>query len=138
MKLAPDDPRILNNLALAQSQMGKFKDAYKNFARAGGEVTGRLNVANQLEMAGRSEEALKNYDAARLKAQQSTSLGAQDITVVLEVQNGRITFASVKNHRRGMEAYEGSALRLVRGRRYPADKNGQESVVVRISPLSVS
>jgi Flp pilus assembly protein TadD len=137
-KLAPDDALILNNLALAQSQMGKFKDAYKNFARAGGEVTGRLNVANQLEMAGRSEEALKHYEAARLKAQQSTSLGAQDITVAIEVQNGRITFASVTNHRRGMEAYEASALRLVRERKYPSNKNGEDSVVVRISPHPAS
>lgn len=137
-KLSPNDPLILNNLALAQSQRGKFDDAYKNFARAGGEITGRLNVANQLEMAGRSEEALKHYEAARLKAQQSTSLGAQDITVVLEVENGRIIFASVKNHRRGMEAYEASAIRLVRGRQYPTNKNGQESVVVRVSPLPAS
>jgi Tfp pilus assembly protein PilF len=138
VKLAPHDPRILNNLALAQSQMGKFKDAYKNFARAGGEVTGRLNVANQLEMAGRSEEALKHYEAAKLKAQQSISLGAQEITVAIEVQNGRITFASVTNHRRGMEAYEASALRLVRERKYPSNKNGEDSVVVRISPHPAS
>ncbi len=139
-KLAPNDARILNNLALAQSQRGKFDDAYKNFARAGGEVTGRLNVANQLEMAGRSEEALKHYEAAKLKAQsqQSTSFGVQEITVAIEVQNGRISFASVKNHRRGMEAYEASALRLVRERKYPASKNGQESIVVRVSPLPAS
>jgi Tfp pilus assembly protein PilF len=133
VKLAPGDPRILNNLALAQSQMGKFNDAYKNFVQAGGEITGRLNVANQLEIAGRSEEALKHYEAARLRAQQSTTSGTQEITVVIEVQRGRVTFASVKNHRRGMEAYEATALRLVRERRYPTDKNGQDSVVVRIT-----
>lgn len=133
VKLAPADPRILNNLALAQSQMGKFNDAYKNFVQAGGEITGRLNVANQLEIAGRSEEALKHYEAARLKAQQGNSSGTQDITVIIEVQKGRITFASVKNHRRGMEAYEATALRLVRERRYPTNKNGQDSVVVRIT-----
>jgi Tfp pilus assembly protein PilF len=138
VKLAPNDARILNNLALAQSQMGKFDAAYKNFARAGGEITGRLNVANQLEMAGRSAEALKHYEAARLKAQQSTSLGTQEITVVIEVKNGRITFASVRNHRRGMEAYEAAALRLVRVRQYPTNKNGQDSVVVRINPLPAS
>ena len=138
VKLAPNDARILNNLALAQSQMGKFDDAYKNFARAGGEITGRLNVANQLEMAGRSAEALKHYEAARLRAQQSANSGTQEITVVVEVKNGRITFASVKNHRRGMEAYEASALRLVRVRQYPTNKNGQDSVVVRINPLPAS
>ena len=35
-ELAPNDTRILNNLALTQSQMGKFDDAFKNFVRAGG------------------------------------------------------------------------------------------------------
>ncbi|HZE63212.1 MAG TPA: tetratricopeptide repeat protein [Pyrinomonadaceae bacterium] len=136
-KLSPNDPLILNNLALAQSQRGKFDDAYKNFARAGGEITGHVNVANRLEIAGRSEEALKHYEAAKLKAQQST-FGAQDITVAIEVQNGRITYASVTNHRRGMEAYEASAIRLVRERKYPSTRNGQDSVVVRVSPLPAS
>ncbi|HEX8845474.1 MAG TPA: tetratricopeptide repeat protein [Pyrinomonadaceae bacterium] len=64
-KLAPTDPRILNNLALAQSRLGKYDDAYKNFARAGGEVTGRLNTASMLERLGRDDEALKHYEAAR-------------------------------------------------------------------------
>ena len=64
-KIAPTDPRILNNLALAQSRLGKYDDAYKNFARAGGEVTGRLNTATMLERLGRDDEAIKHYEAAR-------------------------------------------------------------------------
>ena len=64
-KLAPTDQRILNNLALAQVRLGKTDDAYKNFARAGGEVTGRLNTAAMLERLGRDEEAIKQYEAAR-------------------------------------------------------------------------
>jgi Flp pilus assembly protein TadD len=64
-KLAPSDQRILNNLALAQCRLGKYDDAYKNFARAGGELTGRLNTAAMLERLGRDEEAIKLYEAAR-------------------------------------------------------------------------
>lgn len=64
-KLAPSDQRILNNLALAQCRLGKFEDAYKSFARAGGEVTGRLNTATMLERAGRTQEAVTYYEAVR-------------------------------------------------------------------------
>lgn len=64
-RLAPTDQRILNNLALAQCRLGKYEDAYKNFARAGGELTGRLNTAAMLERLGRDEEAIKYYEAAR-------------------------------------------------------------------------
>jgi Flp pilus assembly protein TadD len=64
-RLAPTDQRILNNLALAQCRLGKYDDAYKNFARAGGELTGRLNTAAILERLGRDEDAIRYYEAAR-------------------------------------------------------------------------
>jgi tetratricopeptide (TPR) repeat protein len=64
-RLAPSDKRILNNLALAQCRLGKYDDAYKNFARAGGELTGRLNTAAMLERLGRDEDAVRYYEAAR-------------------------------------------------------------------------
>lgn len=64
-RLAPADQRILNNLALALCRLGKFEDAYRSFARAGGELTGRLNTAAMLERLGRDEEAIKYYEAAR-------------------------------------------------------------------------
>ncbi|MCU1265795.1 MAG: hypothetical protein JWM21_2113 [Acidobacteria bacterium] len=63
-KLAPGDERILNNLALALCRLGKFEEAYKHFARAGGEVTGNINVATMLERLGRDDEAIKYYQAA--------------------------------------------------------------------------
>lgn len=63
-KLAPNDERILNNLGLALCRLGKFEDAYKYFARAGGEFTGNLNLATMLERLGRDEEAIKYYQAA--------------------------------------------------------------------------
>ena len=70
-RLAPSDERIWNNLALAQSRLGKYDDAYKSFARSGGEYQGRLNVAAMLERAGREDEAIEHYEAARRTQPQS-------------------------------------------------------------------
>ncbi|HEX8071707.1 MAG TPA: tetratricopeptide repeat protein [Pyrinomonadaceae bacterium] len=64
-KLAPADERILNNLALAQCRLGKFNDAFKSFARAGGEFQGRVNTATLAERMGRDPEAIAQYEAAR-------------------------------------------------------------------------
>jgi Tfp pilus assembly protein PilF len=64
-KLAPTDERILNNLGLSLCRLGKFDEAYKHFARAGGELTGNLNTARMLERFGRDEDAIKYYEGAR-------------------------------------------------------------------------
>jgi len=64
-KMAPHDERILNNLGLALCRLGKFDEAYKNFARAGGELNGNLNIARMLERFGREEDAIKYYEGAR-------------------------------------------------------------------------
>ncbi len=135
-KLAPTDARILNNLAMAQSQSGKYDDAYKNFVRAGGEVYGRLNIANRLQLAGRTDEAVKYFEAAKLTAenQKKEDPNVQAITVLLEIKNGKITFASIPERRPGLETYEATALRFARRLQYPSDKTGPESVVVRVSP----
>ncbi len=63
-KLAPHDERILNNLGLALCRLGKFDDAYKSFARAGGELNGNLNIARMLERFGREDDAIKYYEGA--------------------------------------------------------------------------
>lgn len=64
-RLAPADARILNNLALAQTRLGKYDDAYRNFARAGGEFNAHANVAALLIRAGREERAVEHLEAAR-------------------------------------------------------------------------
>jgi Flp pilus assembly protein TadD len=64
-RLAPGNARILNNLALAQARLGKYDDAYKNFARADGEFDAHSNVAALLVRAGREERAVEHLEAAR-------------------------------------------------------------------------
>ncbi len=117
-------------------RLGKYDDAYKNFVRAGGEVYGRLNIANRLQLAGRTDEAIKYFEAAKLTVenQQKQDPNAQAITVLLEIKNGKISFASLAEQRPGLETYEATALRFARKLRYPSDRNGAELVVVRVSP----
>jgi Flp pilus assembly protein TadD len=64
-RLAPADARILNNLALAQVRLGKYDDAYRNFARAEGEFNGHSNLAALLIRSGREEKAVEHLEAAR-------------------------------------------------------------------------
>jgi Flp pilus assembly protein TadD len=64
-RLAPSDSRILNNLALAQVRLGKYDDAYRNFARAEGEFSGHSNLAALLIRSGREEKAVEHLEAAR-------------------------------------------------------------------------
>jgi Tfp pilus assembly protein PilF len=82
-KLAPGDERILNNLGLALCRLGKFDDAFKYFARAGGELNGRINVATMLERLGRDDEAIKYYEAAhRLDA--SNAIAARRLAALYQ------------------------------------------------------
>lgn len=65
----------------------------------------------------------------------SSATGASNaltVKVVLQVEDGRVTQAYVAEQRPGMEAYEALALRIARGRRYPAGVSGQETVAVTI------
>jgi tetratricopeptide (TPR) repeat protein len=92
-RLAPGDQRILNNLALAQSRLGKYDDAFKSFARAGGEVAGRMNVATMLERAGRDEDAIKHYEAA-LRLQPKSSIALRRVAELYQ-RLGKIAEAQV-------------------------------------------
>jgi Flp pilus assembly protein TadD len=63
-RLAPSDSRILNNLALAQVRLGKYDDAYRNFARADGDFNGHANLAALLIRSGREDKAVEHLEAA--------------------------------------------------------------------------
>jgi Flp pilus assembly protein TadD len=74
-RLAPADARILNNLALAQVRLGRFDDAYKNFARASNEYDAHMNTAALADRMGRDSAAAEHYEAAhRLRPASETAL----------------------------------------------------------------
>lgn len=56
----------------------------------------------------------------------------QSVKVVLQIESGRVSQASIANHRTGMDAYEALALRIARQRRYPSKVAGQETVVIKV------
>ena len=64
-QLAPGDDRVLNNLAVALNRAGKNKEALESFVRAGGEYTGRMNMAALLVRTGRYADAVEHYEEAR-------------------------------------------------------------------------
>jgi Flp pilus assembly protein TadD len=64
-RLAPEDTRVANNLALVYGRLRKYDEAFKQFKRAGGEFYARNSTAALLATAGRDREAIKHYEAAR-------------------------------------------------------------------------
>lgn len=61
----PANVQVANNLALVYSRLQKYDEAYKQFARAGGELYARLQTGALLETAGRDRDAIKQFEAAR-------------------------------------------------------------------------
>jgi tetratricopeptide (TPR) repeat protein len=80
VKAKPDE-RFLNNLALAQVQVGKFDDAYKSFERAVGEFQARLNLATRLQRLGLDKDAIKHLEIARSLQPTSTAVLAELVSL---------------------------------------------------------
>ncbi|HEX5964363.1 MAG TPA: tetratricopeptide repeat protein [Pyrinomonadaceae bacterium] len=94
VKAKPDE-RFLNNLALAQVELGKFDDAYKSFERAVGEFQGRLNIATRLKRLGWNKKAIEHLEKAR--ALQPESMAVLADLVVLYQRTGKTEQAEEAN-----------------------------------------
>ncbi|MBA2646272.1 MAG: DUF4388 domain-containing protein [Pyrinomonadaceae bacterium] len=70
--------------------------------------------------------------AERPKISKADNSAGYTVTVVMQVVNGRVAQASILNSRPGMEAYEASALRIARGRRFPSGTEGQEKLHIKV------
>lgn len=57
----------------------------------------------------------------------------KSIKVVMQIENGRVLKASVAKSQAGMESYEATALRIARQRRYPAQRDGQGTITIRVT-----
>jgi hypothetical protein len=62
----------------------------------------------------------------------ASNSGEPTVTVVTRVENGRVVEAYVANRRPGMEAYEATALRAARQRRFSPGTTGSEQVQVKV------
>jgi hypothetical protein len=57
----------------------------------------------------------------------------REISVVIKIENGHVAEAYVKNRQPGSEAFESTALRLARQRRYPKDAARTETIIFKIA-----
>jgi uncharacterized protein DUF4388 len=57
----------------------------------------------------------------------------RSVKVIMQIENGRVSKASIANHRSEMDAYEALALRIARQRRYPSTTAGQETVTIQVT-----
>lgn len=75
-----------------------------------------------------------NTDKTDEKKEPIQQPSQQPITVVMQIENGRVLKASIANHKPGRESYEALALRIARQRRYAATANGGQTVTITVSP----
>jgi Domain of unknown function (DUF4388) len=101
-----------------------------------GRREGRFSSTGKIEKAGADSgrapvvEALSLDD--RRKPKESGS-NIESVKVIMRVEKGRVIQASIANHRSGMDAYEATALRIARERRYGSATAGQESITIKVT-----
>ena len=64
----------------------------------------------------------------------NTDKKEQPISVVMQIENGRVLKASIANPKPGRESYEALALRIARQRRYAPTLSGGQTVTIAVSP----
>jgi Flp pilus assembly protein TadD len=82
-RLSPATAVIHNNLGVVQARTGKYDDAFKSFARAGGEYDAHVKLADILETVKRDREAAKHYEAA-LRLQPGTNALLERLVAIYE------------------------------------------------------
>ena len=82
-RLAPAEPVIFNNLGVVHARLGKYGEAYKNFARSSNEYEAHLKLAGILEDQRRDKEAVRHYEAA-LRLQPGTSAVLERLVALYE------------------------------------------------------
>ena len=70
---------------------------------------------------------------ARAERSATPQRSFREIRVVIRVEDGHVAEAYVSNHEPGMEAFESTAIRLARQRRYPKDQLGTQTIVFRVA-----
>src|SRR6185436_11780071 len=87
--------RFVNNLALAQVEIGKDHDTYKNYERAVGELQGRVNIATRIKRLGWDKKAIEHLEKARALHPENMNVLAD--LVVLYNRTGKTEEAAETN-----------------------------------------
>jgi hypothetical protein len=133
--------------AMLESAMGWVTAMHTRRSDLKARETGRSNDKRELagaETKKGAEDVSDNPAGAKVAqgtknnqtvsdAKSDSSSKARSVKVVLQIDNGLVSGASIGNHKPGMDAYEALALRIARQRRYPS-KSGQETVTIKVLP----
>ena len=91
-------------------------------------------LREQREREKRLDEQAKNRDAATPTSVPAAATGPKSVRVqVTYDEAGRVTAASVAGSSPGAEAYAGTAVRVARGKRFPAGKAGSTIVTIPVN-----
>ena len=80
-----------------------------------------------------SSAATSSNPAEAEKKSAEVPPSVQSVKVVMKIENGRVSQASIANHKVGMDSYEALALRIARQRRYASQTSGEETVRISVT-----
>jgi uncharacterized protein DUF4388 len=81
----------------------------------------------------RAADVPDQAESSASSANDSAETKSRSISVVMQIENGRVLNASIANHAAGMDNFEALALRIARQRRYPTGRNGNETVTISVN-----
>jgi len=106
----------------------------EQLARQGNRVSTVRSESNQSDSTrGLSSQTAPARSNEPAKPAADSVANPQSITVIMQIENGRVSKASIADHKPGMDSYEGLALRVAKQRRYSSKVTGQESVKISVS-----
>ncbi|HEV2827399.1 MAG TPA: hypothetical protein VGW76_07305 [Pyrinomonadaceae bacterium] len=91
--------------------------------------TGQSEVREQII----KESTNADSDNQTVRVEPLDKPSSRTIQVVVQIENGHVTEAFVPNPQVGLAAYEATALRIARERRYPKDTSRKQSLTLKVT-----
>lgn len=129
---APVEPKI-DPRPERRTLQSKERRSFEQLNDAESRNSQKVKMATAKGTVSKTAPAQVKHVANDTKRSDEEVTNSQAVKVVMQIESGRVSQASIANHRPGMEAYEALALRIARQRRYPAGAAGQETVLIRVN-----
>lgn len=141
--VTPETKETLQPVAASEELAVPAESSRRGGSAAPAGVSNRKTNAQRSEPE-RSEAAATTKQVAAVPAEKIQQAGdnsanpakTEPVRVIVRIENGRVSQASIANHKQGREAVEALALRIARQRRYPGKGSKPETVVIQVSPAN--
>ena len=91
---------------------------------------------NPVNPAPAKDEGAEKIEDSKVEVQQvesSARSSSRTVAIVVEIEAGRVTEAFVQKPQQGLAAYEATALRLARQRRFAKGRTGRETITLQVT-----